>query len=72
MNADTLTPDDDGCYTLTFVSAATLGANASTSPTFTAKSKAVHGPHRPAGTVTAFVSTAGCAGAPVVIQLPAV
>lgn len=67
-----LSADGNGCYTLTFMTPMTLGPNASTSVTFTAKSKAVHGPNRPGGTVTAFVSTTGCQGAPVAISLAAV
>jgi hypothetical protein len=67
-----LTQDGDGCYTLTFTSATTLAANGSTSVTFTGKSKALHGGNRPAGTVTATVSTTGCTAAPTAIVLPAV
>jgi uncharacterized protein with beta-barrel porin domain len=67
-----LSADDDGCYTLIFTSAATLGANGSTSVTFTGKTKAYHGGSRPAGSVTASVSSAGCTAEPVAIVLPAV
>jgi len=67
-----LDADGDGCYSLTFTSAATLGANASTSVTFTAKSKSYHGSSRPAGSVTATVTSAGCPAEVVAIALPAV
>lgn len=67
-----LTPDGDGCYTLTFTSAVTLGANGSTSVTFTGKSKAYQGGSRPAASVTAMLSAAGCTAVPVAIVLPAV
>jgi len=67
-----LVVDSDGCYTLTFTSAATLGANGSTSVTFTGKTKAYQGGSRPAGSVTAMLSSAGCTASPVAIVLPAV
>jgi hypothetical protein len=69
-----LTPDGNGCYTLTFSSAQSLGGNSSTNPTFRVKTMAYvgNGNHRPGGTITAQVSTAGCSSAPVVIVLPQV
>lgn len=63
-----------GCYTLSFTSATTLSGNGSTSPQFTAKSMAYTGSghNRPAGTVTAVVSTAGFTSVPVAIVIPQV
>lgn len=69
-----LDADGNGCYTVTFTSAQSLGGNGSTDATFTLKSMAYvgSGNHRPAGTITAVVSTAGCSSAPVAIVLPQV
>lgn len=69
-----LDADGGGCYTLTYVSAQTLAGNSATHPQFTVKSKEYvgSGDHRPAGTITAVVSTAGCTSSPVVINVPQV
>jgi hypothetical protein len=63
-----------GCYTLTYVSAMSLDGHGSTSPQLTVKSMAYvgSGHHRPAGTITATVSTAGCTSAPVAILVASV
>jgi hypothetical protein len=63
-----------GCYTLTYTSAMTLAGQGSTSPQLTVKSAAYvgSGNHRPAGTITAVVSTGGCTSAPVPIVIPQV
>jgi hypothetical protein len=67
-------PSDGSCYTLTYLSAMTLAGHASTTPQFTGKSMAYvgNGNHRPAGTITVNVSTAGCAAPATVIPLPKV
>jgi hypothetical protein len=68
-----VTPDQNGCYTLTFTTAAMLGGNASTTPTFIIKSKGyIGGGKRPAGTITATVMTPGCTSPSVVINVPKV
>jgi hypothetical protein len=70
----TLDPDGSGCYTLTFTTGQTLDGNSTTHPQFTVKTMAYVGTgnQRPAGTITAVVSTAGCTSAPVVITVPQV
>jgi hypothetical protein len=70
----TLTPDGSGCYTLTFTSAQSLAGNSSTQPQFTIKSQAYvgSGHHRPAGTITAVVSTSGCTSPATVLTIPKV
>ena len=57
-----LDPDGNGCYTMTFTSAQGPGGNATVHPTFTVKSMGYtgDGDKRPAGSITATVSTAGC------------
>jgi hypothetical protein len=67
-----LDADGGGCYTLTFTTAQSLAANNATQPQLTVKSMAYVGAghHRPAGTVTAVVSTAGCTSSPVVMSIP--
>jgi hypothetical protein len=62
----------DGCYNLTYTSGMTLDGGASTQATFTAKSMAYvgSGHHRPAGTITAYISSAGCNAPPLAIDLP--
>ena len=69
-----LTPDSDGCYTLTYTTAQGLAGNDATHPQFTIKTQAYvgSGDKRPAGTITAVVSTAGCTSQPYVIGLPKV
>ena len=69
-----LDPDGSGCYTLTFVSGETLAGGSTTHPQFTVKTMAYigSGNHRPAGTITAVVSTAGCTSSPIVIDVPQV
>jgi hypothetical protein len=68
-----LTADGSQCFTVTYVSGLTLGANGSTSPTFRLKSKAYVGSgKRPAGTITATVSTAGCSSPTTAMALPQV
>jgi len=69
-----LTPDGSGCYTVTFTTGNSLAGNTSTQPQFTVKTMAYvgSGNHRPAGTITAVVSTAGCTSAPTVISIPKV
>lgn len=66
-----LAPDGSGCYTVTFITAQSLAGNSSTQPQFTVKTMAYvgSGDHRPAGTITAVVSTAGCTASPVVINI---
>jgi hypothetical protein len=69
----TLDPDGNGCYTLVFVSGQSLAANAATHPQFTVKSKGYTGSgKRPAGTISAVVSTAGCTSVPQAIAIPKV
>jgi hypothetical protein len=69
-----LDSDGSGCYTLTYVSGETLAGNSATHPQFTVKTTAYvgSGHHRPAGTITAVVSSAGCTSSPVVINVPQV
>jgi hypothetical protein len=65
-----VTPDQNGCYKLTYVSAAPLAGNASTTPTFIIKSKGyIGGGKRPAGTVTATVMTPGCTAPAITIDV---
>jgi hypothetical protein len=68
-----LDPDGSGCYTLTFMTAQPLAGHTTAHPQFTVKTKAYAGSgnHRPAGTVTAVVSTTGCT-ASTVIAIPKV
>jgi hypothetical protein len=70
----TLTPDSNGCYTVTYTYAATLGGNATVNPTFRLKSKAYIGSgNRPSGSITAHVAAGACTAAQdVSIVLPAV
>jgi hypothetical protein len=67
-------PDAGGCYTLTFVSAQSLGGHTTTHPQFTAKSMAYDGTgnHRPAGTVSVVVATTGCTSPITQIVIPKV
>lgn len=69
-----LDPDANGCYTLTFTTAQSLAGNTSTNPVFTAKTIAYtgNGDKRPAGSITATVSTAGCSAETFAIVLPQV
>ncbi len=69
-----LTPDGNGCYTVVFMSGQSLAGSAATHPQFTIKTMAYigSGNHRPAGTISAVVSTAGCASAPRAISIPKV
>jgi len=69
-----LDPDGSGCYTVTFVSGQSLGSHAVTHPQFTVKTMAYvgSGDHRPAGTITAIVSTNGCTSTPTAISIPKV
>lgn len=70
---NSLTADGSGCFTVTYTSGQSLGGNSSTTPTFRLKSKAYVGSgKRPAGTITATVSSAGCTSTSVVIPLPQV
>ena len=64
--------DGNGCYVLSYTSGMSLAGNAATHPVFTVKSKAYHGNHRPAGSITAQVSTAGCSSTLVPISIPKV
>jgi hypothetical protein len=70
----TLDSDGNGCYVLTFTSGATLAGNAVTHPQFTVKTMAYTGmgDHRPAGSITAQVSTSGCSSTLVPISIPQV
>jgi hypothetical protein len=61
-----------GCYVVTYTSGMTLAGNASTHPQFTVKTKAYNGGHRPAGSITAQVSTVGCTSTLVPISIPKV
>ena len=71
-----LDPDGSGsgCYTLAFTSAQILAGQGATSAQFTVKTMAYtgSGDHRPAGSIIAQVSTAGCTSASVPIVLPQV
>jgi hypothetical protein len=69
-----LDPDGSGCYTLAFTSAQILAGHGATSALFTVKTMAYTGSgnHRPAGSIIAQVSTAGCTSASVPIVLPQV
>jgi hypothetical protein len=69
-----LTPDNNGCYTVTFTTANSLAGNSAAHPQFTVKTMAYvgSGNKRPAGTITAVVTTAGCTSAPQVISIPKV
>ena len=66
--------DGSGCYTVTYTSAQTLAGNGTAHPQFTVKTQAYvgSGNNRPAGTVTAVVSTSGCTSQPKVITIPKV
>lgn len=66
--------DGNGCYTLTYLTALSVPANGSLPAQFTGKSMAYvgSGNHRPAGTITVNVSTAGCTAPAVVVPLPKV
>jgi hypothetical protein len=69
-----LDADGSGCYTVMYTTGTSLDGNATTHPQFTVKTQAYVGAgnHRPAGTITAVVSTNGCTSSPVVISIPAV
>ena len=68
-----LDADGNGCYVVTFVSGMTLAGNAATHPQFTLKTMAYTGSgKRPAGSITAQVSTTGCTSTLVPISLPKV
>ena len=69
-----LDPNGHGCYVVSYTSAMSLAGNAATDPQFTVKTMAYvgSGNHRPEGTITAIVSTVGCASAPVAIIIPEV
>jgi hypothetical protein len=69
-----LTPDGNGCYTVVFMSAQSLAGGTATHPQFTVKTMAYvgAGDKRPAGTISAVVSTAGCSSAPKAISIPKV
>jgi hypothetical protein len=69
-----LDPDGKGCYTFTFTTATPLAGNSSTLPQFTVKSMAYvgSGNHRPAGMITAQVSTSSCSSPSVSIPIPEV
>jgi hypothetical protein len=62
------------CYTLTFLTALAIPGKTTITPKFTGKSMAYVGTgnHRPAGTITALLSTAGCTAPSTVIALPKV
>jgi hypothetical protein len=64
----------DGCFTLTFLTATSVPGNTTTHPQLTVKSMAYvgSGNHRPAATVTVNVSTAGCTAPTQVIAVPKV
>jgi hypothetical protein len=66
--------DGQGCYTLTYTSAATLAGGADVSPTFTFKTMAYtgQGNHRPAGTILAHVTAGDCTAQDSSIVLPKV
>jgi hypothetical protein len=68
-----LDPDGNGCYTVTFISTQSLAGNGTTHPQFTVKSQAYDGSghKRPAGTITAVVSSNGCSTSQV-LTLPKV
>jgi hypothetical protein len=69
-----LDPNGNGCYTLTFMTAQSLDGGSSTMPQFTVKSKAYIGTgnHRPAGMITAQVSSSSCSSLAVAIPIPQV
>ncbi|WP_151081501.1 hypothetical protein [Nocardioides cynanchi] len=69
-----LDPDGNGCYTFTFMTAAPLAGNSSVAPVFTVKTMAYIGTgnHRPAGMITAQVSSSSCSSTAVVIAVPQV
>lgn len=65
-----LKPDANGCYTLTYMSAVSLGGRSSVNPTFLPKTKAYIGSgKRPGATVTATVSGGGCTAAPTTLTV---
>ncbi len=65
-------PDQDGCFTLTLLTALTVPGNTTTHGQLTVKSMAYvgTGAHRPAATVTVNASTAGCSAATQVVDVP--
>ena len=69
-----LAADGSGCYTVTFTTAQTLDGNEATHAQFTLKTMAYvgFGNHRPAGSIIAVVSTAGCTSAPQILSIPQV
>ena len=69
-----LTADGSGCYTVTYTSGQTLAGNGTVHPQFTVKTQAYvgSGNSRPAGTVTAVVSTSGCTSPPKIVTIPGV
>jgi hypothetical protein len=69
-----LTADEDGCYTLTYLSVGPLAGQSATHPQLTVKTMAYTGTgnHRPAGSVTVLVSSAGCSAAPLPLTIAAV
>jgi hypothetical protein len=68
-----LDPNGSGCYTLTFVTAQSLDGNTSVQPQFTVKTKAYVGSgKRPAGMITAQVSSSSCSSPAVSIPIPKV
>jgi hypothetical protein len=68
-----LAADGSGCYTLTYTTGTSLDGNDTTHAQFTVKTQSYVGSGaRPAGTITAVVSTNGCTSSPKVITIPAV
>jgi hypothetical protein len=69
-----LDPDGNGCYTFTFTTATPLAGNSSVQPQFTVKTMAYvgSGNHRPAGMITAQVSSTSCSSSAVSIVVPKV
>lgn len=69
-----LDADGNGCYTIVFMSGQTLAANTTTHAQFTVKTMAYvgSGDHRPAGMISAVVSSAGSTSAPQAIAIPQV
>lgn len=69
-----LDADGNGCFTLTFMSAQPLAGHGATHPQLTIKTMAYvgSGNKRPAGTITALVTSADCTSAATVITIPKV
>jgi hypothetical protein len=69
-----LDADGNGSYTVVFMTGQSLAASSATHAQFTVKTMAYigSGESRPAGTISAVVSTAGCTSAPQAIAIPQV